>query len=326
MTRKDPAELFFGSDFYDDEHVLRMSYEAQGVYRRLLWISHRNEGIPDDPVAIAELLGLPRQGLTVRRFLSQVWPRILPCWTASAEGRLVQMRQEAERERRAVAKGEGGESSPTGSEAATSRSERMRAVAMKRWGRRGDAGAHAHADAATHADADASRNADAYAQRNACRNAGSHPPPAPPPVPNQAKYPNASDAARIASPHAHAHAGGGADAAPESAAAEPTDAVVQLQKALLKTGYRSKMPPFDRSRELMKRAAEFLATGLSPFDVADLGDLDAEKAEKPGALLAHWLEEGIWREVLDEKRQKAKERELRRREPAGDPLAGVYAG
>ena len=98
-----------------------------------------------------------------------------------------------------------------------------------------------------------------------------------------------------------------------------------LQQALLATHYRSNLKGFLRSREAMKRAEDLIQTGLTPADVDRLAALDAQKAETPGALLAHWLDENLWREVLDEADGKAKERDLReRRRAAEDPLAGVY--
>ena len=306
MTRKDPAVLFFGSDFYEDEHVLQMTLEQQGAYWRLLWLSWRNEGLPADPEALARMLRV-----APKVFAARIWPAIAPCWD-EVGGRLVQKRQEEERERRAAAKG----TEEVGAPAVDGRSERMRQLAQRRWGKRGG-----DADAATHADADAPRNADAHAQRNAGRNAVPHLPPAPPSVPSEAKYPNT----RNAGPHASAHAEGANAAHAQSPEPEPPLPVIQLQLALLKTAYRSKLPAFDRSRELTRRAAELLATGLSPFDVSDLAELDREKATKePGSLLAHWLDENLWREVLDEQRMKAKERALRGRAPTGDAMAGVY--
>src|SRR5262245_31170507 len=99
MRRRDPAMLWFGSDFYEDERVLLMSFEEMGVYQRLLWISWVNIGLPDDPEQIAELLQLPFRRLGVKRFLAKVWPKIAPCWTPTQEGRLIQKRQEEERAR-----------------------------------------------------------------------------------------------------------------------------------------------------------------------------------------------------------------------------------
>jgi uncharacterized protein YdaU (DUF1376 family) len=117
----------------------------------------------------------------------------------------------------------------------------------------------------------------------------------------------------------------GADA---SQIAEPDGRVpvVELQDALSQTSYRDRLQPMPRRLELARRAEALLATGLAPDDVLELWDLAQAKADgDPGALLAHWLDECIWREVLDERRNKLKEREVRSRvAAAADPLDGVY--
>lgn len=319
MTRKDPAVLWFGSDFYEDERVLQMTYEQQGVYQRLLWIAHRNEGLPADVAAIARMLGLPRQ-----RFARRIWPAIAPCWQPGAEGRLVQSRQEEERARRAATRGDqpdhGG---PQAAPEAGDRSARMRDLARRSWESRRmrtDAAAHAHADAQRNAP----RNADADAARSL--------PPAPPSVPSEAKYPNA----RNAGAHAQAHAAtqsapqSGASAAqtPEPAAEGPTlGRVLEVQRALLFTGLRSKLPGFTRSRALTEIAERLEPTGITPDDVAELWLLAQRKTrDDPGGLLDEWLVRGApgtWRGVLDEQSGKAKQAALSAR-GATDQLDGIY--
>lgn len=113
--------------------------------------------------------------------------------------------------------------------------------------------------------------------------------------------------------------------------AEPSaDPAIQIQFALEPTGYRSGLKvPLQRRFELGRRAAELVTTGLTPPDVSDLWDLAkaTPNVEDPGALLAHWLDENLWREVLDEKRGKAKHREAKARAKSAtgaDPLEGVY--
>lgn len=314
MVRREPAELFFGGDFYDDEHVLRMSYEEQGVYRRLLWISRQNGSIPDDPKAIAELLRLPCQGLTVRRFVSKVWPKVLPCWTPANEGRLIQRRQEEERQIREANRGAAG---PEAGEPG-SRSEQMRALAQKRWDAVRNAAACAPADARRNAEADASRNAAASL------------PPAPPSVQVQENQPQSA--------RARAHgADADADARPHADAASTSDPVLQLHRVLVGTSLRSGMRGLDRSIALREMAEHLVETGLQPQQLRELWVLAQAKAKPqdgcaeadPGALLSHWLiGDGIaggWREVLDEQRMKAKEAALAgRAKPEADVLSGVY--
>lgn len=336
MTRKEPAVLWFGSDFYEDEHVLQMTYEQQGVYQRLLWIAHRNEGLPADPAALARMLGLP-----AKRFASKVWPAIAPCWEATGDGsRLIQRRQEEERARRASSRGEAVASSAA-APVEGSRSERMRDLAKRRWSER-----RMHADAGLHADAHAGRNAtphaDADAGSDAGCNAASHLPPAPPSVQVQENQPQRAradahahaDARRNAAPHAAPHAAPeGASSAqstePEPAAEDPTlGRVIAVQRALLFTGLRSKLPGFTRSRALTEIATRVEPTGITPDDVAELWLLAQRKTTAdPGGLLDEWLVRGApgtWRGVLDEQRGKAKQADLRRRAP--DALDGIYGG
>jgi uncharacterized protein YdaU (DUF1376 family) len=117
---------------------------------------------------------------------------------------------------------------------------------------------------------------------------------------------------------------GGADPDP----APERDPVVALQQALLKTGLRSKLKTLHRGRELMVLAERMGPTGLTPDDVAELWLLaQAKSSDDPGGLLAHWLDENLWRESLDEQRMKAKEHDLARRAngaATADPLKGVY--
>lgn len=303
MSRREPAALWWGSDFYEDRHVLLMTYEQQGVYQRLLWISWRNIGVPDDPALLAKMLGLP-----AKRFLARIWPAIAPCWSPAGEGLLVQKRQEEERARRAAARGD--DEQPT-EPADQERSARMRELARMSW----EARRKAHADAQRKAHADAAPQSDTQS--------APHLPPAPPSVPNQEKPTPTRDAQRNADAQC-APQPEGADAA-QSAEADDKVPVVQLQLALLATAYRSNLKGFLRSREVLKRAEALILTGLCPDDVRELAEHDRRKADTPGALLAHWLDEGIWREVLDESANKSKERDLRQRKAAAeDPLQGVY--
>jgi hypothetical protein len=105
-------------------------------------------------------------------------------------------------------------------------------------------------------------------------------------------------------------------------------AVVQLQEALTRTRYRSAVPAMKRRFVLRHEAARLVATGLTPFLLGELVDLATEKADRGqdhGGLLAHWLDGGAWREVLDEVAAKAKAAGLRAREPreAGEPIAAA---
>lgn len=91
---KDPAMLFFGRDFYEDETVKLMSLEQEAVYLRLLWHAWREGSIP---AAVDELAAIVR--LPVKRF-EKLWVRIAVKWQAVplSDRRLVNKRQEHERQ------------------------------------------------------------------------------------------------------------------------------------------------------------------------------------------------------------------------------------
>lgn len=84
------------------------------------------------------------------------------------------------------------------------------------------------------------------------------------------------------------------------------DPVVQLQEALTQTRYREKIPALKRRFELRRQAERLVMTGFTPDDLGPLVDLAAAKGDDAGALLAHWLDSNLWREVLDEQRSRQK--------------------
>lgn len=332
---KDSAFLVYGHELFGDENVMAMSFEQRGVYVFLLWTAWVNRGLPADLDLLARMLGL-----TKKRF-ARIWPGIAPCWT-EVEGRLYQKRQEAERSKREESRRSRPEESDAAAVQAPSRSDRMRAVAQARWGKRnapriaGDAHAHAHADAP--------RNADAHAARNA----SAHLPPAPPSVQDEV-HPKARDASAHAQTHAHPaspRAAEGAssrtaEGAPNPAATRAKDdgksPVAELTEALLATPYRAGVGAGNairRRAHVRDRAQELCATGLDPAAVIRLAQLAVEKsnAADSGGLLAHWLDANQWREVLDEQASKQKQHQQQRRasvaraSSAEDPLAGGVYG
>jgi uncharacterized protein YdaU (DUF1376 family) len=330
VTRKDPALLLFGSDFYEDEDVLQMDLEQQGAYLRLLWLAWRNDGLPTDPACLAKMLHV-----SLKRFTARIWPAIQACWHEQ-DGRLRQKRQEQERERR-----QGRDQAPQdGQPQPADRSERMRQLAQRRWGR-GDADANTHAathagDAAPHAHADAATHADADAERNAVRNAARISPPAPPLCTNQVQPQDAH-----ARPHAHADAQPASASGASAERAEPrtrrgrrgiesfSHPVTDLVKALFATAYRSGSGnELQRRFALNQEAQRLVQTGLDASHVAQLNDL-AKKNTKgdSGALLAHWLDGNKWREVLDEQNAKQKQRDIQirtKQAASDDVLQGMY--
>jgi hypothetical protein len=331
VSKQEPAMLFFGDDFYGDEHVLRMSFEAQGVYHRLLWIARRNGGsLPSDLDAIAELLQLPRGPLTRRRFLAQVWPRIAPCWTADGDGRLVQKRLAEEMDRRAAARADAGPAEVSAQFDGRQKDPQRQAAARARWAAH-HAAPHAPHDART--DAAASPH-DAAA--DAGRNAAASPSPAPLPVQVQENQPQtrASGACESDAP-ASCETGASAERAePQSAepqSAEPEsgrDEVIQIQRVLLKTTYRDQMPTFARRAAMLHVGQQLVADGGTAELVERAWQVAQDRGEEPGGLLAHWIEggAGALRCVLDEQAMKAKEAALaeRRNGVDVDLMEGVY--
>ena len=90
--KKDPAMLFYGTDFYDDEVVKLMSLEQEAVYMRLLWHAWREGSIPDGREELAAIVGV-----TPQRF-AKLWPLIGRKWVTGEADRLVNRRLEHERE------------------------------------------------------------------------------------------------------------------------------------------------------------------------------------------------------------------------------------
>lgn len=68
---KAPAYQWYPKDYELDEAVKLMTYEQEGVYRRLLDHQALHGGIPSDPKEIARLVPKVSQ----KRFLA-IWPRI----------------------------------------------------------------------------------------------------------------------------------------------------------------------------------------------------------------------------------------------------------
>ena len=114
---KDPAMLFFGRDFYEDEAVKLMSLEQEAVYMRLLWHAWREGSLPSGIPALAAVAGVE-----AKRF-ARIWTGIEAKWKPNGDGtRLVNARQERERTHRA--------------ETRKRQSEGGRIGNAKRWGNR----------------------------------------------------------------------------------------------------------------------------------------------------------------------------------------------
>jgi uncharacterized protein YdaU (DUF1376 family) len=85
---KAPAYQWYPKDYESDEAVKLMTYEQEGIYRRLLDHQALHGGIPAEPRDIAMLV--PK--VSLKRFLA-IWPRIAGKF-ALVDGRLVNRKLE----------------------------------------------------------------------------------------------------------------------------------------------------------------------------------------------------------------------------------------
>lgn len=211
----------------------------------------------------------------------ELWADLAPLWVPAADepGRLVNERQEHERTER-----------------------RTRSAELRR---RGQAGGKATADRKSQARATAQVQ---HALQHKCSTSAAPATLVVHPSTSTSSTPTPTPSAQNAS----------AGANPKGEPEPDSDAdVVALQDALQATKYRAGLPAWPRRRASLDAARRLETTGLRPDDVGELADLaQAKSTGDPGALLAHWLDENIWREVLDEQRALCKARKLRR---PGDP-------
>lgn len=89
MREPAPAYQWYPKDYENDEAVKLMTYEQEGIYRRLLDHQALHGSIPALPAQIAMLV--PK--VPLKRFLS-LWPAIAGKFTEVAGGRLVNQKLE----------------------------------------------------------------------------------------------------------------------------------------------------------------------------------------------------------------------------------------
>jgi len=97
--------------------------------------------------------------------------------------------------------------------------------------------------------------------------------------------------------------------------------VIEIQRQLLFAGYRSNLKPHDRVRQVLAKAIELNAMGMTLEQLVELVVLDREKAKTQGSLLATWIDRRQWRDVLAEQAMKAKERGASSRGAAANAAA-----
>lgn len=88
MSQKSPAYQWYPKDYDTDEAVKLMTYEQEGIYRRLLDHQALHGSIPAEPSQIAMLV--PK--VPLRRFLS-LWPAIAVKFKTEG-GRLINQKLE----------------------------------------------------------------------------------------------------------------------------------------------------------------------------------------------------------------------------------------
>ena len=93
MTEKGRPLPWWPRDFAADEHVMLMSLEAEGAYRRLLDHQWLHGSIPADPVQLARIC----KGIPVSR-LRKLWGELAPVFTPIGEGRYQNQRLERVRD------------------------------------------------------------------------------------------------------------------------------------------------------------------------------------------------------------------------------------
>ena len=72
---KPPAFQFYARDWLADARVQMMTLAQRGAYIHLLAFAWAEDGLPDDPDALARLLGVTRE-----HFDAELWPALEPCW------------------------------------------------------------------------------------------------------------------------------------------------------------------------------------------------------------------------------------------------------
>lgn len=92
MSTKPPAFQFYPKDYESDELVKMMSLEQEGAFLRLLCHAWLHGSIPADKPALARICRVPTGKM------ARLWPGVEPCFVESEPGRLINRRQERQRE------------------------------------------------------------------------------------------------------------------------------------------------------------------------------------------------------------------------------------
>lgn len=90
---KSPAFQFYPNDFLMDGKVAGMSLQERGAYITLLCICWKECSLPNDPVRLARMIGVPAP------VFRKLWPALAPCFQVVYGDQLVQPRIERERKK-----------------------------------------------------------------------------------------------------------------------------------------------------------------------------------------------------------------------------------
>lgn len=91
--RKSPAFSMYPKDYLSSEDITLMSPAAEGLYNRCLMLSWDNGGLPVEPANVLKLVGTK-----FAKCWKSAWPQVRKKFVERG-GRLVNLRQEQERER-----------------------------------------------------------------------------------------------------------------------------------------------------------------------------------------------------------------------------------
>ena len=292
----DGAFLFWARDWLTDEHVVLMSPAAKGVYLDLLCHCWLEGSIPACSEHLARIARIDAGAF------AELWREIAPRFAEHPDrpGRLLNTRMERERVK--------------AEDRRKARSDKAAEAARARWDRRRPDGA-------------------SNAPRSARSNASASP---------VAMLADAHQTKPSTTPLPPSKGGGASrerqrpEPEPEPQKLRPRDdgaaPLADLTTALLATRFRAGITNAIRRRaEIHDEAGKLLQTGLTVELLADVWEMAKEKSsDDPGALLAHWLDQNLWREVLDERGRVAKERSAGAAAKIAsaneDQLAGIYGG
>lgn len=277
---QDGAFLLWARDWLTDEQLVLMSAAAKGCFIDLLAHCWLEGSVPACSEHLARIVRLDA------RAFADVWRELAPRFRPHVDlpDRLVNGRMEDERR--------------AADERRKARQDKAKRAAEARWGRQ-------PVGAASNARRSARSNARSMpgAVLEEC-----------PPIQSREENPPTPQRGGVANdPEQRERAARAQNPEPETRAEAPppvaasSDVESQLQAALLQSRYRERVPAMKRRFVLRNDARRFAATGLDAPMLEQLQQLAGERGKDPGALLAHWLDHNLWREVLDEQGRIAKE-------------------